>query len=323
MIRRIPAVALLIGLGFTAACDSSSTDVESGPSTLSVYLTDAPGDVADVWVQVADIRLVGQGQPRSILVQPTGLISLLALQDTAMVIVDGADVDAGTYSQLRFVIDGGVVESVSGRVYSFGGAQHPGGLESTGELHCPSCAQSGLKVNFAQGLDLEAGDNAVLVDFDVAQSFGRQAGQSGRWVMRPVIQGVMTDPGNVRGPDSGISGEVILATDSEGTPIDVPPCAEQDRGVSDFIPLATSTTLVDEDGDHFVFAGSVLLDGTAAIDVLAADTYELGYVSTLVLDGFELHWNAQVTPLEIDVEAGSVTNGPQWTITGASCVSTD
>ena len=29
----------------------------------------------------------------------------------------------------------------------------------------------------------------VLVDFDVSQSFGHQAGNSGRWVMHPVIKG--------------------------------------------------------------------------------------------------------------------------------------
>ena len=34
---------------------------------------------------------------------------------------------------------------------------------------------------------LEGNSNILLVDFDVAQSFGHQAGGSGRWVMHPVV----------------------------------------------------------------------------------------------------------------------------------------
>jgi hypothetical protein len=32
------------------------------------------------------------------------------------------------------------------------------------------------------------------VDFDVAESFGKQAGQSGKWVMHPVLKGSVVEP---------------------------------------------------------------------------------------------------------------------------------
>lgn len=324
MHRRILPLALLSGLLLLWACSDSSTDPADGPASLSVYLTDAPGDVANVWVQIDDVLLAGQGQPLSILSEPTELIDLLALEDSTMVLVDGAEIEAGTYSQLRFVIGAGVLEATDGTVYAFGDAEHPDGLSSTGTLHCPSCAQSGLKVNFAGGLELEETENAVLVDFDVAQSFGREAGQSGRWVMRPLIQGVITDPGDLDGPGGAIAGEVLLAEDAEGTPIQIPACAGEERSVADFIPMATSTTVVDEeDSEPLVFAGSVSGDGTAGISVLAADTYSLGHAETVLLDGFQLVWVASVDPSTAAVASGETTAGVTWTVEEVRCEAVD
>lgn len=318
------ALALLSALLFIAAgCDESSTEPPSGTASLSVYLTDAPGDVAGVWVQVDDVLLVGQGQPRSILPEPSELVDLLALVDSSMVLVDGAEVEAGQYSQLRFVIGGGVLEATDGSVYSFGGASHPDGLSSTGDLHCPSCSQSGLKVNFAGGLDLADSENAVLVDFDVAQSFGRQAGQSGRWVMRPLIQGVVTDPGDMDGPGGWIAGEVVLGTDAEGDPIEIPACGGEERSIADFVPLATSTTLEDDDGDPLVFSGRVSGDGSTEIAILAADVYTLGHQGTLLYDGAQLVWDASVSPGSVEVESRATTTGVTWVIEDARCEADD
>lgn len=64
--------------------------------------------------------------------------------------------------------------------------------DATGSLITPSLDASGLKVNFTEPLVLE-GETTLLVDFDVAESFGQQAGQSGNWVMHPVINGQMAE----------------------------------------------------------------------------------------------------------------------------------
>ena len=61
----------------------------------------------------------------------------------------------------------------------------------------PGGAQTGLKVNLPQDdLALEGESTTWLVDFDVAESFGQEAGGSGQWVMSPVITGtaVESDP---------------------------------------------------------------------------------------------------------------------------------
>jgi hypothetical protein len=63
----------------------------------------------------------------------------------------------------------------------------------------PSLGQSGLKVRMPDGkLDIGEGETIVLIDFDVQQSFGHQAGKSGKWVMHPVVTATdVTFGGNV------------------------------------------------------------------------------------------------------------------------------
>src|SRR5690606_18339731 len=64
----------------------------------------------------------------------------------------------------------------------------PAGAQVTGVLKMPGFAQSGLKVLLGEGALAVSGEETLLVDFDVAQSFGKEAGRSGKWVMRPVIR---------------------------------------------------------------------------------------------------------------------------------------
>ena len=65
----------------------------------------------------------------------------------------------------------------------------PEGATVAGALQMPSFAQSGLKVQFTDGLVVGGDDQHLLVDFDVRESFGKQAGNSGSWVMTPVLKG--------------------------------------------------------------------------------------------------------------------------------------
>jgi hypothetical protein len=341
---KLPSSARAVRAGFlvmtaglvTAGCDDVVTDPGLEPpdedaTTLSVYLTDAPGDVADVWIEIDDVVLVGGPDgPVSLLPEPMGPISLLDLENESMLLVGDIEVEPGTYSQLRFMLGGAVLETVDGRVYAQGGMPHPGGLAATGELHCPSCAQSGLKVQFSSGLVLEEGRNGVLLDFDVAQSFGRQAGQSGRWVMRPLIKGVAAHPDDLEDgpPGALIRGTVALATDAAtGEPVvALPVCGEGEgaqRTLADFVPRATTVNLVDDEMEPIRYVGSTGEDGAFSISVLEADEYALDHWGEIVLDGWVLAWEAEVTPASVNVPEGAVVDGVSYTVTGASCTATD
>ncbi|MEZ4424287.1 MAG: DUF4382 domain-containing protein [Gemmatimonadota bacterium] len=322
---RLLPILVLPMLAF-AACDSDGTStLDDGPTRLSVYLTDAPGDVAAVWVDVAEIYFQGgPGGRTSVLEEPTGLIELTALADETRLLVGDLQLDPGIYRQLRLVLRAAVLEATDGQVYAFGGAEHPDGLPVTGDLQCPSCSGSGLKIKLAgDAVELTEGGNAVVLDFDVSQSFGHAAGRSGKWIMSPVIHAVRTpDSDDPEAPDAGgsIVGTVVLAQDEAGSPVQIPQCPEgTDRSLADFVPAAVALTLADGDGSPIVRTGVVGEGSAFRIAPLDPDTYTLG-VQNLELDAFTLEWTATVEPGEVSVGEGERVEGVVYTVTGAGCV---
>ncbi len=319
--RRTVAAAALAVVGLTA-CDSGDP-VVSGDSTtsLSILLTDAPGAVEAAWVDIDEIYLQGGGGGRlTLLDEPTGLVELTSLAGTTRTLVQDMDVSAATYGQLRMVVSAAVLETKDGDVYTMGGAEHPDGLEATGDLQCPSCSQSGLKVIIpGDDVPLEEGAMAVVLDFDVAQTFGHKAGNSGKWVMKPTIHGTLVDDVNGDGvPDldqtGSLEGTVVLGTD-----VVIPQCpAGTDRSLTDFIPMAVAQTLTDGDGQPVVRTGAVNESGDFAIPFLSADTYSLDYQAQLDFEGASLVFGADVSPAQSAVADGPVT-GIAYTITSATC----
>lgn len=93
--------------------------------------------------------------------------------------------------------------------------------------------------------------------------------------------------------------------------------------MADFVPLASTTTVVDEDEEHLVFAGRTLADGDAGIAVLVEDTFELEYMESVLYDGFELVWEASVSPSTVTVGEREVVDGVTWTIEAATCEAVD
>lgn len=311
----LPAIA--------AACDSPTSTLEA--TTLSVYLKDAPGDVDSVWVQVADIVLTGgEGGAMSMLAEPTELINVTALQESAAALIEDQSLPAGHYGEVRFVLDGAVLQA-GDQVYAFGGAQHPGGLATTGELKCPSCVQSGLKVKLSDGLEIVDGDNGLLLDLDVAQSFGHEAGNSGMWVMHPVIHGTAASPGDIEGDQAGgrIAGTVALGTDGEDNPLVVPACGGAERTLSSFVPTATAASLTDDEGAPLVFTGQTEADDEGFVFDMAVsdfDTFALGYQAETTFDTEKLVWTATVDPSEVTLdEQNDEFGGVLYTVTGVTC----
>ena len=197
-----------------AACDEGdgTGPGADGAARVSLLLTDAPGDLEAAVVTITDIYLQGSGDEdngRIYLRQNDPVTTdLLTLSNDAIELVDNYEIPAGTYSQLRFVISGAYLEVENGSggstfyATSSDYAGLPAGVEADGELVCPSCAQSGFKVLLAPvngdyEYDYEDesedevvldGETTILVDFDVSKSFGHQAGNSGKWIMRPTLK---------------------------------------------------------------------------------------------------------------------------------------
>lgn len=161
-----------------------------GMGRITVLLTDAPADFKAAVVTITEIDLVGSGGT-TVLSKNKVTTNLLTLANDTAQLVDSAVVQPGTYSQLRFVITGGYVEVVqpdgSSIIYASSPSYEglPEGAVVGGTLRMPSYPESGLKVDLGS-LNVGAESKVLLVDFDVSQSFGHVAGNSGAWVMHPV-----------------------------------------------------------------------------------------------------------------------------------------
>lgn len=182
-----------------------------GEGKVSLLMTDAPGDdLKTAVVTISEIYLQGGGDDdesddiekagnddkggRVVLLDEPVTVSLLELANKTSELVTDAVVPNGDYSEIRFVITGGYVEAknADGSTTIFASSDDyeglPEGAEVGGRLQMPSYSSSGLKVKFTEKLSIEGEQKILLVDFDVAQSFGKEAGGSGRWVMSPVIK---------------------------------------------------------------------------------------------------------------------------------------
>lgn len=286
------AAALAMGLG---ACSDDGTGPE-GSARVTVHLTDAPGDVLAAVVTIDEIYLQGGPGGRVVLSDEPQTVDLVQLQNTTVIVAD-ADVTTATYGELRFVISGGYVEvetATGSEIFASDPDYEglPDGATVTGSLQMPSLGSSGLKVNFDEPLEITS-NTSYLVDFEVAQSFGHQAGASNMWVMHPVINGaVLNAVGTV---------EVTLAL---GTGVSLPSIG------------GTAVTLADFkaslDGEEVAFVSS---EGTfkAVFEHVIPGTYELTLVGPT---GLTFVVNPAI-PLDVDVTAGG-TATVAFTITSAT-----
>lgn len=300
MITNFPRALPLLAVLALAACDGGTG--AAGDTRLSIRLTDAPGDLAQAWVRIDAIRLHGEGGGEDLLAERTEWVDLLTLSGGRTAeLVNGAVVPAGRYSELRFVVCEAYVVTRDGDVFASDHAELPAGVQADGELHMPSACNSGFKVKFPadSALMLESESTILTVDFDVSQSFGHQAGNSGRWVMHPVIHATAV------GAAGGITGTVAVA---QG--VTLPTCGGGPVAVTAFVPQATLGSEV--------FTSAVAADGRYRITV-APGTYAMGHAQALSFaNGDSLMVTATPTPASVTVaSAGTAT--ADYSITALTC----
>jgi Domain of unknown function (DUF4382) len=214
-------IAALAVMAFGTACDNSVGGNDSGRLTL--LLTDAPGDFQEAVVTISSIYLQGDAtsdNESGRVMLRTGPVTtdLLTLANDVATLVDAVEVPAGTYGQLRFVIDGAYVriETETGsKVYATPGySEAPAVVD--GQLKCPSCGTSGIKVNLQGNLELDGTAETLLVDFDVSETFGHEAGNSGMWVMHPSIKASPMEEAASLDVSLGLAGGLTLPVLTSG-----------------------------------------------------------------------------------------------------------
>jgi hypothetical protein len=201
--RTLAVLGAAAALFAVVACDDDGdTPLAPERGALTLLLTDAPGDIRKAVVTIEQIYLQPDSNydaaaDRVVLMDDPITVDLLTLADTTQAIVDSLTIPAANYAQLRFVISGAYIavegaDTASRLIYatSTSYAGLPSGTTPDGQLLTPSWGSSGLQVQLP-GNALTIVDNStttLLIDFDVSQSFGKAAGQSGNWIMSPIIQ---------------------------------------------------------------------------------------------------------------------------------------
>jgi hypothetical protein len=174
------AAPLIFGVvALLTSCNKSADKMNGSPSHLDIYLTDAPGDYREVWVDIQKVMINVPGADSAdsagwnevTLLRP-GLYNLLEFRNGANTVLGGVDIPAGTVSQIRLILgdDNYLVLDDGTKV----------------PLTTPSAQQSGLKLNVHA--ELKAGiPYALVLDFDAARSVV-EAGKSGKYILKPVIR---------------------------------------------------------------------------------------------------------------------------------------
>ena len=266
-------VIAAVGLALVGAACSESSTGNAVNGKITVLLTDAPGDVKAAVVTISQIYLQSDDAGGRVILRDTPVTTdLLTLANSTSELVKDATVPAGTYGQLRFVVTGGYIEVDNGNGTSSIFASSPtyaglpAGATVAGPLQMPSYASSGLKVTLPSGGVTIAGEQkVVLVDFDVAQSFGKEAG-SAKWVMTPVIKGA--DLGFTGGLKVTLTKAADLTLPSiGGTPLTL---GQFKATVTPTGGVATELPLTDADNDGtFEATFAYLAAGNYSVDFVA------------------------------------------------------
>jgi hypothetical protein len=262
------ALSFVAAAALTAACGGSGD-----MGRVTVKLTDAPANMKAAVVTITKVSLHGTGG-ETVLTTTKTTTNLLTLAGATADLVKDAVVKPGSYQELRFQISGGYVEvpAASGtgtEIFASSPTYEglPAGAVVKGVLKMPSLAQSGLKVDFiGDALEIKAESKVLLVDFDVAQSFGHDTGSNADgWVMHPVIKGA----------DITISGNVH-ATIKLGSGVNLPVVSNAQTTLGQFKAVLKSTgsadkelTFTDKGGGIFGASFLFLMPGAYSVDVVA------------------------------------------------------
>lgn len=187
MLHGIMAFGLVALLGVSCN-DVNFNGAEGEKGKMNVSLTDAPGDFEEVNIDVQGLRIhytpasndtvdadPADGEWIDLPMEPMK-VNLLELTNGIDTLLTSADLDPGQYKELRLILSSENDVVVDG---------------STENLKVPSGQSSGYKIKF--DTELEAGEELdVVVDFDAGRSV-HKAGNSGKYILKPVLKAFMED----------------------------------------------------------------------------------------------------------------------------------
>ncbi len=188
----IPAgIAVLFAFSIVA-CDeqTSRPSASAGTGTMLVLLHDNPGNYQEVWIDVQRVEVNNKADESTgwvVISEPQERYNLLELINGAQEVLGEAELDEGTYRQIRLILGNNNTIVVD---------------DSTYQLKTPSAQQSGLKLN----IDAEIQEGLITtlaLDFDVKRSIvkrGRGQSKVEPYLLKPVIRAyALIETGTISG----------------------------------------------------------------------------------------------------------------------------
>lgn len=205
-------ILVLSGVLALAACGGDGSG-DGGPATLQVSMTDTPACGFDrVFVTVTRVRVHASASADpgasgwvDLDVVPARKINLLSLTNGALSVLGQTTLSAGTYQQVRLVLDanrGGGASALANSVV-------PTGTTTEQALDTPGALQSGIKIT--RSFTVSRGRQTDLVlDFDACRSVVTRG--NGTYGLTPVVTAIpMNVSGEVNGVVSGAPGARVHA----------------------------------------------------------------------------------------------------------------
>ena len=263
------SVITLLGAMSLGACgDGVGVDTQA---TVRVLLTDAPVDyigAALVDIGVVELIPAGDGPPITLSDDGTdGLVNLFDLQNGVTMFLAGAEVEAGSYTQLRLIVESARVVLKEPYVFNGGG--------NVQDLIVPSGAQTGIKLNLGSSdgegrggfIQITPGETVLVLDFDVSKSFVIQGNPEtpagiNSVHFQPTLRVVVQD---VAGTISGTVSTALTDVSVQSLTVTAAPI---DEGTLEAFQTQTATTGTGADGTYTI---EFLVPGTYTVSVTPPD----------------------------------------------------
>jgi hypothetical protein len=177
---------------FAFSCNQEDDNgISEGNARVNVFLVDAPADYDAVWVEVLGVQILPEGENEdngSAWINigndaaDDNMINLLELVGGNAANLGEVEVPAGEISQIRLIL--------GDNNYLMDGEQRI-------NLTTPSAQQSGLKIKIDKPLMAGISYDLVL-DFDAGRSIVK-AGNSGQYILKPVLRAIAEESATIEG----------------------------------------------------------------------------------------------------------------------------
>lgn len=242
-----------------AACSGgggSSSSGGGGTGTLALSLQDAPAteDYQAVYVTIKEVQVHMGGSEGSdaswkTTASPNATYNLLELVNGVREELGLADLESGSYSQMRLILGQTPDKSINilSEAHPFPNYVIERDTDAVHELKVPSGYQTGIKI--VKGFSINTNMTTELIlDFDASRSVVK-AGNSGKWLLKPTIKVLELTKyailnGMVTADGSDVEGAMVSAQEYVETP-----------GTNDPKDQVTvqAATITDEGGEYSLF----------------------------------------------------------------------